>query len=159
MIKFNSKGLLVPDTITRVTLDEFYACFVHSMNSNTRSVIFENYMRYSESLKVLLGGKPLCQWIDGSYVTRKLNPKDIDLITFVDYKAIEGAGSELIKFGAMGSFLIDGVDAYILEEYPEDHEKYSYFNSDKAYWIDRFDKTRRDRSERKHPKGFLEIIF
>ena len=159
MIKFNSKGLLVPNTITRITIDEFYDCFVDSINSNTRSVIYENYIRYSEDLKLLLGGRPLCQWIDGSYVTRKINPKDIDLITFVDYKMIEEHGNELIKFGAMGSFLNEGVDAYLLEEYPSNHEKYSYFNSDKAYWIDRFDKTRRDRSGRKHPKGFLEIIF
>lgn len=38
------------------------------------------------------------------------------------------------------------------------NESYFRYESDKEYWIDKFETTRRDRARRKKPKGFLEII-
>lgn len=48
---------------------------------------------------------------------------------------------------------------YIIEVYEEGNESYFKYESDKAYWTNKFDKTRRDRAGRKNPKGFLEVIY
>ena len=51
--------------------------------------MFENYKSFCEDLKFLLGLDELTQWIDGSYVTLIDNPKDIDVVTFIDSKLIK----------------------------------------------------------------------
>ena len=159
MLKFNSNGLLIPNTNIISSVTELKQHFVDAIPSETRSANFEKYIRYSDALKKVVGENPLRQWINGSFVTRLANPHDIDLITFIDHNIITRLGHQLDDFGAKGAESIYGVDAYIMEMYPEDHEKYFFSKSDEAYWMDRFDKTRRDISGKKHPKGFLEIIY
>ena len=100
----------------------------------------------------------LHQWVNGSFVTKKNNPGDIDLVTFLDTNSIQELGSKLDNFKYPNSEILFSVDAYIVEVYPENH-KYRYlYLSDKAYWMDRFTKTRRVRGNRLS-KGFLEITF
>lgn len=98
------------------------------------------------------------QWINGSFVTKKSNPGDIDIITFLDYKVTQHLGSKLDDFKYPNSENIYGVDAYIVEEYPEGHSNIFRYISDRSYWLDRFTKTRRVRGNRLS-KGFLEIKF
>ena len=64
---------------------------------------------------------------------------------------------ELNNFKYPNSESIYGVDAYIIEEYPEDHKLRFKYLADMAYWIDRFTKTRRNKTGNKLSKGFLEI--
>jgi hypothetical protein len=51
------------------------------------------------------------------------------------------------------------LDPYFVVVYPKNHSKEKFYCSDIAYWIDRFDTTRRDRKGIKNNKGFLEIIY
>jgi hypothetical protein len=92
------------------------------------------------------------------YVSKKNNPGDIDLVTFLDFDVIQKLGSKLDNFKYPNSEIIYGVDAYIVEVYPETHRDRFRYVSDKAYWMDRFTKTRRIRGNRLS-KGFLEIKF
>jgi hypothetical protein len=78
------------------------------------------------------------------------------MITFLDYKLVEKAGDLLNDFKFPDSELKYGVDAYIVEVYPEDHPDNFRYVSDRAYWYDRFTKTRRIRGNRL-AKGFIEI--
>jgi hypothetical protein len=159
MIKFDSKGLLTPNTNIVASVAELKTHFVDGIESATRNYNFEKYITYSDALKKLLGGQPMSQWINGSFVTKIKNPKDIDLVTFVDFELREKFQKELRDFEAKGANEIYGVDAYILTVFPEDHAKAFLFQSDRAYWIERFSKTKRDNSGKKNPKGFLEIIY
>jgi hypothetical protein len=86
MLEFNSKGLLVPNTKIQSSVEELKECLVDNITSKTRLEIFNKYIEYSNSLKVLLGVPNIQQWINGSFVTKIANPRDIDLITFVDQK-------------------------------------------------------------------------
>ncbi|HET6245203.1 MAG: hypothetical protein H0V01_11960 [Bacteroidetes bacterium] len=159
MLKFDSKGLLTPNTKIVASVAELKIHFVDAIPSATRPKIFDSYIKYSDALKNLLQGQPLQQWINGSFVTQIPNPKDIDMITFIDYQVVAKLGTQLDNFCVKGSFKVYGVDAYILEVYSESHEKHFFYKSDVSYWMDRFDKTRRDLSGKKNPKGFLEIIY
>ena len=158
MLTFNHSELLVPDHKINCTLQEFECAFVLNVPSLKRKEIFDAYVKYSEDFKKVCNLDELIQWINGSFVTKKVNPGDIDLVTFINYDVIQKLGSKLDDFKFPNSEIIYGVDAYIVEVYPETHSDQYRYISDKAYWMDRFTKTRRVRGNRLS-KGFLEVKF
>lgn len=160
MIQFDDKGFLFPSRNITCTVDELKQYFVDAIPSETRLPNFEKYIHYSNELKKVLKVGNLQQWINGSFVTlNTANPKDIDLVSFIDYKLAVKFEKELEHFVARGANQVFGVDAYILVSYPEGHPNFFKFSSSKAYWAHHFSTTRRDRFGKKNPKGYLEIIY
>jgi hypothetical protein len=160
MLIFNNRGLLVPDKNITCSIMELKQYFVDAIPSETRLPNFEKYIHYSNELKKVLKIDNFTQWVNGSFVNLKtLNPKDIDIITFIDYELAEKYKTELERFGARGANGIFGVDAYILITYPEGHPSHTIYSSDRAYWANHFSRTRRDRYGKRNPKGYLEIIY
>jgi hypothetical protein len=82
MINFDSRGYITPNEIIDVTLNEFESIYCYNEH---RKLIFENYIDFSVELHKL-GLSNFYQWIDGSFITTKRYPKDIDFVTFVDYE-------------------------------------------------------------------------
>lgn len=158
MLTFNHSGLLVPDNKINSTVQELENEFVFNIPTAKRKEIFDAFIRYNEDFKKVCDLLELHQWINGSFVTKKNNPGDIDVVTFIAYDIIQKLGSKLDNFKYPNSEIIYGVDAYIVEVYPETHSETFRYISDKAYWMDRFTKTRRIRGNRLS-KGFLEIKF
>lgn len=159
MLEFDSKGFLIPDNAIRSTLQELEQVFVEGIKTGDRRKHFDAYLNYSKELKKLCGNIELVQWIDGSFITKKENPNDIDLVTFLDFEIIKDIDYLLSNFKEPLSKTVYGVDAYIVYTYSQNHKKYILQQSDSAYWIDRFTKTRPNRKGQKFKKGFLEIIF
>ena len=89
--------------------------------SMTRSVIFSGYERYVRDFRAVLG-VGFKQWVNGSFTTAKINPKDIDIINFV---AHNHATDALLPFqtngGSRDTF---HVDAYIIPVYPKESPRY-----------------------------------
>jgi hypothetical protein len=158
MLTFNHSGLLVPDNKINSTIQELENEFVFNIPTPKRKEIFDAFIRYNEDFKKVCDLLELRQWINGSFVTKKNNPGDIDVVTFIAYDSIQKLGSKLDNFKYPNSEIIYGVDGYIVEVYPETHEDRFRYISDKAYWMDRFSKTRRIRGNRLS-KGFLDIKF
>ena len=160
MLNFDNRGLLTPTTNILSSVEEFKQVFVDEiLFSSTRLSNFNNYIKYSDALKKMLNGQPILQWINGSFVTQIIEPKDIDMVSFIDYEICQQLGTALEDFGAYKSVNVYGVDAYIVPVYPEKHIQHFYYKSDWAYWNDKFTKTRRDRSGNRNNKGYLEIIY
>lgn len=159
MIIFNSKGHLVPNLNIQVDLETIEQAFVQNLKSGNREELFQKYISYSEQLKSGLGNVRLLQWIDGSFATKKPEPRDFDLVTFIDYDTAKRHNKDLKDFKYPNSLSIFGIDGYIVLEYPRDHANYPLYIGDRAYWMDVFDKTRRNRNGIKYPKGFLEVLF
>jgi hypothetical protein len=160
MLSFNDKGLLTPDKNITCSVKELKQHFVDAIPSETRLLNFEKYIHYSNELKKLLKIENFIQWVNGSFVNlQTANPKDIDLITFIDHGLAEKYKTELENFGARSANSIFGVDAYLLITYPEEHPAHAIYSSDRAYWASHFSRTRRDRYGKKNPKGYLEIIY
>jgi hypothetical protein len=159
MLHFDSKGNLKPYQQIHSNIQDLKTYFVDNIASNTRLDIYNKYIRYSNDLKNLIG-KELMQWVNGSFVTQKTNPKDIDLITFLDHKDIKKLGSKLDTFKPSECWNIYGVDAYILEVYAPNHDCANFTDCDVAYWLNLFGQTRPNRRTGiKNKKGFLEIIY
>jgi len=159
MLQFNSKGLLIPNTNIKSNISELEKEFVTSLNNQHRTELFQKYINYSDSLKSVLSDISLLQWIDGSFVTKKPNPEDIDLVTFVTANSVEAIGTRIEDFKYPLSLEKYGVDAYIVKVYDREDKQYPLYISDRMYWMDSFDKTRRNRNGIKLPKGFLEINY
>jgi hypothetical protein len=157
LLEFNSKGLLVPGIKLRSSLLEMKSVFVDEIDSKNRSIIFEKYLNYSIALKTLLDGANYFQWINGSFVTLEKNPRDIDLVSFIDFKILEKKEKDLEAFNNV-SKQDPMLDVYIVPIYPKGHPQEIFSTSDKLAWMDKFGKTRRNRRGVRLEKGFLEIF-
>src|SRR3954452_15377682 len=78
----DADGLLPPGRHT-ASVAEVKAAFVDPFGgSASRMAIFTGWRMHRESLQNVVPG--MYQWIDGSFVTSKLDPGDIDVVTFID---------------------------------------------------------------------------
>jgi len=98
MLNLNSKGLLIPGNNILSSVEELERVFVKSIQTNQRNQLFNNYKAYSKSLKDLCGDNSLFQWVDGSFVTRKPNPGDIDLVTFINFEVVNKFENKLTDY-------------------------------------------------------------
>jgi hypothetical protein len=158
MLHFDNRGYLTPYKVIPSTVKEMREYFVENIRSETRKEIFEKYLRYSDDLKDVLGGIPLKQWVNGSFVTMKRSPKDIDLVTFIDHYAVNKIGNKIDNFRSIGSRKTYGVDAYVMEIYPNESSFHRLMKYDLLEWENLFINNRPvDGLYAK--KGFLEIIY
>ncbi len=157
MLQFSPKGLLVPNGIIASDLNELKNNFV-DVASVSRKELFGQYLLYSESLKHCCNHSYM-QWINGSYCTRKKEPDDIDLVSFIPHKLIEANEKLFQQFSHPNSENEFGVDGYIVRVYPESSRLHAQYISDRMYWLAKFSRTKINRAGKRDSKGFLEIIF
>ncbi len=150
----------MPYNRTVLSLEEFEAFFVVDFPlSSKRKEIFANYKSYLEAFQQEISSN-FTQWLDGSFITQKVSPKDLDFVTLLDFEIANSKSellrSKLLKQGAMDFF---GLDAYLVEVFPENHKNHFITQSDLAYWNNWFSRTSENRVGKSFPKGFIEISF
>ena len=156
MIELNHRGLLVPDSNIRSTVEELATVFVRNTPTVQRKDLFNKYIGYMEAMYRILGDIPFFQWIDGSFTTTVPRPNDIDIVTFVNFDIVDKLNEELAPFKYPMS-LSYGMDAYIVRVFPHEHRSFALYLGDWHYWFDRFSKTERNRRGNSYPKGFIEL--
>ena len=147
MIQFDELGFIKPYNVQDLNLSDFERYF--SINQH-RKLLFDEYLMFLERLKSL-GIESFNQWIDGSFVTQKNFPKDIDVVTFVDTTIYREIENELLLL----TRLFENVDCYFVEVYPSDSKKFFITQTDESYWFHLFQGTRKPRIK----KGFVQIFF
>ena len=152
---FDNHGYLVPADTIETDLETFEKTFVFNEHRNK---IFQEYLLFLNAIQDL-GINPFYQWINGSFTTMKMNPNDIDVVTFLDYKQHEIFDDALsnLKY----SFRQKKVDGYFVAIFPEEHPDRSLFTS---YVYDFWHNFTRDmkkevRLKAKFKKGFIKINF
>ncbi len=149
-------GENLPPGVHSATVDEVEASLVVAFpTSSSRPPIFEGWRRHRNAVSALL--PPSVQWVDGSYVSTKINPGDIDVVTHVDgqqFDALDPASQAAVRALFAGSpdtstFL---TDAYAIAEYPLGHVARPFYEQVRAYWEWRWS-TARDGTS----KGFVEV--
>jgi hypothetical protein len=97
-------------------------------------------------------------WVDGSFVTHKRTPNDLDIVVFIDSDRIDQK-HDLFQSQLSHEHLqtIYRIDAYWVKVYPESHPFYHHTLADKAYWLNLFTRTYRNRQGVSFKKGFLDI--
>ena len=160
IIKFDFRGYLQPYTLIELDLMEFQNQFVKGFpESGTRQKLFESYVDYIHDFQreIMPSFK---MWINGSYVTQKLNPRDIDFVVFIPHN-IYATYEHLIesKYKTAGAARNFSVDAYTVKVFSENHSNFVFTQSDTAYWRSWFGETARNRNNQRFQKGFVEINF
>lgn len=160
MFQFDELGYLKPYTKLEATVEDVFQGLVYNFStSETRQQLFENYLNYNEALTKALKSD-YTQYINGSFTTKKINPNDIDLVSFVDHQALLG-NEKYVEENFLNKSALDmyGIDAYLVIVYPETHPYRVRTLSDAAYWNHWFGFSKFDRRKKRSPKGFIEIFF
>lgn len=121
--------------------------------SNTRSTIITGYKRHRSEVSAF--GITCIQLIDGSFVSNKADPGDIDLVAFMDLDKVDALSLEdqqklIALFSGPATKKSHCCDAYFSPSVPENHPLYNEFRSSRKYWLGEFGYDREDR-----PKGVI----
>jgi len=150
MLNFDNEGHLTPYGASSISKDDLKAILQEYFSQNpARKELCSSYLVLLEDL-VEMFSFPFFQYLDGSFVTRKELPKDLDLVVFIDYRDFEIHEKQLKILLERNKKL--NLDCYFEKLYPEGHKYFIRFQSDLLYWESLFSKTRN-----KKRKGFLKI--
>ena len=154
VLKFNEEGCL-PQGIYELSLDGFESQFVES-KSQRRREIFENYIIHLNDIKKT--GCCINHGVDGSFVTLKENPGDIDTLTEfngvkVDELGIKDVIEDIIYNAPLRT---NGCcHSLMVFKYPKEcgelYEDYIYYKSNVLIML--FCRNK----ETKNPKGFIKL--
>jgi hypothetical protein len=158
--QFNEIGFLpFGDPIT-LSIGEFREIFVDNFpNSVTRKRLFDNWMDYIFDFQHEVF--PFFeQWIDGSFISEKLNPVDLDFVTLFDGRVFElRDNSKTLENFWSFSLQKEGLDAYLCPIYEENHPN----NRQTLIFLERFrnlySNSKPNYFEQTYQKGFVQIIF
>ena len=158
-MEFDNNGYIIPSTKHQISLSEFELIFVRPfLESSSRLEIFQGFLTYLDEFQDLLG-KEAIHWVGGSFTTQKLNPRDIDMVSFIPLAVFhknEIAISRRLKINRIKSLKVDG---YILPIYPKGHRSYPLYQGNLLYWENQFSKTRKNRAGRAFKRGFVELLL
>ncbi|XAT75185.1 hypothetical protein LRC39_09550 [Rhodopseudomonas sp. P1] len=132
----------------------FVASFPHS---TTRKTILDGYQNHSKDLLAVLGE---CEeYLDGSFVTSKNDPGDIDFVVLADPDKIDAlAPDKKLKLKALVSGPLTktaySCDAYFCPVYPVGHALHDMARQQRKYWLGEFGYDRLD-----VPKGIVHVTL
>lgn len=156
--EFLENGNLNPG-IHLYKVTEFEEQFVLGFgNSESRKDIYEKFVTWMRQLIAVL--PPDYAWLDGSYLTMKTNPNDLDLVVFYQVTRVQDAGPEVVseilrlieevsrtlRCDAYFCYLFDGFSPEQLAEVPQQ------YRTSRTYWMGQFGF---DRGEK--PKGIVQL--
>lgn len=155
---FNSRGFIKPYRIIESSVAEIEEIFVKPFpDSETRQLIFENYLDYLDDFQRLIT-RNFTHWLDGSFMSKKLNPNDIDFVSFIDYRVYEQKEEQIFRIVEKYGYM--KLDNYISQIFPINHPRHAETEHFKGYWTELFSSSRRDpKTNIQSPRGFIEIIF
>jgi hypothetical protein len=156
-MQFNLNGYLDPG-IHNAELPDIEEHLVKGFpTSITRPRIIEGYKQHRAELQAL--NIEFEQFVDGSFVSTKNDPSDIDLVCFADAQAVDRLSSEdqqKLRALVLGQETkkTHYCDAYFCPTVPEHHPDYAKVRSNRKYWMGEFGFDRQDR-----PKGIVRTIL
>lgn len=95
-------------------------------------------------------------WLDGSFLTEKIDPKDVDVILKVEGAVYDGGTPEqreAIDWVIANQKLTLHCDSYVLFEYPEGHSLHDEFKWWYSWWHRQWGFSRED-----DPKGIVVVL-
>ncbi len=145
-MKFDNNGYIFPYKPHKLTIDEFEMIFG---SDEHRKFLLSKLFEFMVELKHITKDD-LLFWIDGSFVTQKIKPKDIDVVVFVNFQYFKSKENQLTALKESQEF----VDLYYVKVFPEDHPNCYLTKLDTLDWIHFFTTDRKNKR-----KGFIELTF
>lgn len=153
-LTFDQYGYLTPAEPIPTDLATFERVFIQEFTRSTkRQTLFDRYLEHNAHLSRFLPG--YTQWIGGSFVSRKLNPNDIDVLTFVDWQLYEQHKGKIDELRQWRLEYPKELDGYFVAVYPENHRQRFLYESDRMQWLFEWGRTH---SIPRRSKGIIELI-
>jgi hypothetical protein len=153
-MRFDSNGFLTPSQPILTTLLDFELYFIQNEH---RKNIFQAYLWLIEDFKNL-ELLTFEHWLNGSFVSKKEKPNDLDVLMFVEADLFfihEKALAELKK-----RYKTKQLDLFYIIKRTENENDYALYQSDYMEWLHLFSKTRRSLNTGiRHNKGFVQLNF
>ncbi|MCS6796241.1 MAG: hypothetical protein NZ516_09810, partial [Raineya sp.] len=128
MLQFNAQGYLEPfEAIATelTTAKEFFTWNEHRKN------LWQNFEAFTTELQNILQTN-FTIWLNGSFVTQKEIPNDLDLVSFIDYRKYDRIVLDLLEIKQ--KYRPQKIDSYFVPNYPEKHKKSYLTELDKKDW-------------------------
>lgn len=144
------------------TEDELWSAFVDGFpGSRSRPAIFEWWISHREVLNRIA---PVTeQWINGSFVTGKMDPNDIDVVSIVDGNLVDSLSPTDLRLLASltkGHWTCQHwyCDSFLIASFPvTDPGRHLFYQATLAYWESWWGRTRATTTNPSVPKGFVVI--
>ena len=160
---FDENGLL-PKGIYDCDLKVLECRFVESFpSSSTRLTVYKCFVQWWMVANMIVPAAT--EWIDGSYVTAKVDPRDIDIVTFCDAEFLNSlSGNDEITAEFHLNKGPEHIDAYLIGVYPKEAPEYPLYQAELRqigkWGFGRFwKKTGNEAYRTDQPKGFLRMIL
>ena len=155
MIQFDNRGFITPYDVVESDLSELEQVFTFN---DHRKNLFQEYILFLNSIQNL-GISTFYQWVNGSFTTLKMNPNDIDVVTFIPFTDFEK--HEMFFEKLFLNRYSTKIDCYFIKTYPENHPNFIHFRANQLDFWHNFTKTvkKQGRSEIKISKGLVKIQF
>lgn len=144
-------GLLEPG-LHDVTVDDIQDCFVKQFGtSQRRKDIFESLVVFLENL--MENYRIYEVWVDGSFVTSKINPNDVDIVVYFECEDFVSISREWNRLRA-----VTNIDAYAAIAVNSEskaklsQQDFMQVTNQRNYWRGQFGFDRAD-----SPKGLLVV--
>jgi hypothetical protein len=157
-LEWSSEGDRLPAGRHVATIGEIEAFFVDAFPTSTRRrPLFESFKVMRVAITRVVPIRE--QWLNGSFVTDKLEPADIDVVTIVEgseFDALDGSAQMLLKglVHAKVTQYMHGCDSYLMAHYPAASSHRSTYDHAEAYWDGWFGVHRVDG----RPKGYVQVV-
>jgi len=157
---FDSDGFLEPGRHV-ATAAEMKAALVDGIpGSNNRAQLFAAWATHLETLTYLIEVQR--QWIGGSFVSAKLDPGDVDAVSFFDGVVLDALPEQhrrLIKYMCSGHSARPywGCDAFCVAVYAPEHPWHALTEQAIAYWDNWWGHTRAGADSQPRARGYLEV--
>ena len=113
--------------------------------SKNRPAIMDNLEHIIDSLS--LAGVAADVWVDGSFLTEKIEPEDSDIVVCIQHHVYENGTSQqrgVINWINSNLKTTRLCDSYVYVEYPPGHPLHAIGEWMRAYWIRQFGFSRGD---------------
>jgi hypothetical protein len=157
---FDFQGNLSFAKVIDVSIEDINTYFNSNFaESLTRANLIQTFQNYLEDLSNVIGNEPLEILIDGSFVTKKQNPNDIDILVIIPHDFLKKIDDRKIldfRCNMEQKKLTNytGIHAFIIEEFSQNHPKYLIYQADRLHWISFFSQDRKG-----NKKGLLRLKY
>ncbi|HFA48515.1 MAG TPA: hypothetical protein ENJ95_05785 [Bacteroidetes bacterium] len=153
MISFDINGNLFPYDVIEQEWKEFMYWFTETIEDKRhRTRLLKKYEAYVHEVKKNFGAG-FHQWVDGSFITQKKKPGDIDVVTFLPYDLMVKKAIFVEKMRKT-SKLKYNIDGFFAPTAKWNHRYFESCQREEKRWRDLFGTSRKG-----YPKGIIKLHF
>lgn len=146
MLEFDKHGFLMPYGVIPCEIQVVEEYFVFNEHRAEILISFKQFIHTLNGLNI----NDFDIWLDGSFISLKNYPNDLDLIVFLNDVTYQRVYTSLPLLKTR----FQKLDVYFVQMYPVAHPKHLFSKFDELDWLHFLTKDRK-----RNPKGILKLSY